>query len=86
VYAAGVRVGLARGFGEQEVPLSERFFAGGSTTIRGFEQNSVGPVGADREPRGGEAMFVVNNELRFPLVSVFDGVGFADIGKRVSRC
>jgi outer membrane protein assembly factor BamA len=80
VYAGGVRMGLSRGFGGQELPLSERFFAGGSTTIRGFEQNSIGPVGFDREPRGGEAMFVVNNELRFPVVSIFDGVGFVDIG------
>jgi outer membrane protein assembly factor BamA len=40
VYAAGVRAGLATGFGGQEVPLSERFLAGGSNTIRGFAQNS----------------------------------------------
>lgn len=25
-------------------------------------------------------MLVINNELRFPLVSIFDGVGFVDIG------
>jgi outer membrane protein assembly factor BamA len=29
---------------------------------------------------GGEAVFILNNELRFPLVSVFDGVGFVDLG------
>ena len=25
-------------------------------------------------------MFLVNNEVRFPLFSIFDGVGFVDLG------
>jgi outer membrane protein assembly factor BamA len=80
VYAGAIRVGLAKGFGGQEVPLSERFIAGGSNTIRGFEQNSVGPQFFDRTPIGGEAMLVINNEVRHPLVSIFDIAGFVDIG------
>jgi outer membrane protein assembly complex protein YaeT len=79
VYAGGIRVGLATGLGGQEVPLSERFLAGGATTIRGFEQNSIGPT-AGRVQLGGEAMLVINNELRVPLFSIFDGVGFVDVG------
>jgi outer membrane protein assembly factor BamA len=85
VYAGAARVGLAKGFGGQEVPLAERFFAGGSTTIRGFEQNSVGPKILDRDPTGGQAMLVINNEIRFPVVSIFDGVGFVDIGNVYRR-
>jgi outer membrane protein assembly complex protein YaeT len=80
VFATGVRLGLAKGLGGQEIPLSERFFAGGGTTVRGFEQNSLGPIGADRLPRGGDGMLVINNELRFPLIKWFDGVTFIDIG------
>ena len=80
VYATGVRVGLATGLGGQEITLGERFLAGGSTTIRGFEQNGVGPIGFDRLPLGGDAVLIFNNEIRFPLVSRFDGVGFVDIG------
>ncbi len=79
VYAVGARVGIARGLGGS-VPETERFYAGGSTTLRGFEQNAVGPIGADRIPTGGDALLVINNELRFPLVSIFDGVGFFDVG------
>jgi len=80
VYATGVRVGLATGLGGQEITLGERFLAGGSTTIRGFQQNGVGPIGFDRLPLGGDAVLIFNNEIRLPLVSRFDGVGFVDIG------
>jgi outer membrane protein insertion porin family len=80
VFATGVRLGLAHGTQSGLIPESERFFAGGSTTLRGFEQNAVGPIGANLIPLGGDAMLVINNELRFPLVSVVDGVVFSDIG------
>jgi len=80
VYATGVRVGLAAGFGGSLLPETERFYAGGSTTLRGFEQNAVGPVGPTGIPTGGQSLLVLNNELRFPLVSIVDGVGFVDIG------
>jgi len=79
VYAAALRVGAAHGLGGQEVPLSERFLAGGATTLRGFEQNSVGPIVAGL-PLGGEGMLVLNNEIRFPVVKFLDGVGFVDVG------
>jgi outer membrane protein assembly complex protein YaeT len=86
VYAVAVRVGLANGLGSgQDVPLSERFLAGGSTTLRGFSQNSLGPIGSDGVPLGGEAMFVLNNEIRFPLFKIFDGVAFVDIGNVFNR-
>ncbi len=84
VFATGVRVGLARGFGDR-VPETERFYAGGSNTLRGFEQNAVGPVGPDRIPTGGEALFVLNNEVRYPLFRLVDGVAFVDIGNVYDR-
>jgi outer membrane protein assembly factor BamA/autotransporter translocation and assembly factor TamB len=79
VFATGVRVGLAKGIGG-EVPMTERFFAGGSVSMRGFAQNAVGPIGPDRIPNGGNALIVFNNELRAPLFGRFDGVIFTDIG------
>jgi outer membrane protein assembly complex protein YaeT len=80
VYATAVRLGLAKGLGGQSLVPSERFFAGGATTVRGFEADSLGPVDYAGSPAGGDAMFVLNNEIRFPVVSVFDGVGFLDLG------
>jgi outer membrane protein assembly complex protein YaeT len=74
VYAGSVRVGLSGGLGSPEVPIARRFFTGGGTSVRGFEHNSIGPF------TGGNAVFVMNQELRFPLLSFFDGVGFVDVG------
>jgi outer membrane protein insertion porin family len=79
VFATGVRLGLAKGIGG-EVPISERFFAGGSVSMRGFAQNAVGPIGADLVPTGGNGLIVINNELRAPLFWRLDGVIFTDIG------
>jgi outer membrane protein assembly factor BamA len=79
VFATGIRLGLARGIGG-EVPTSERFYAGGSTTLRGFAQNAVGPIGVGNVPAGGTMLLVLNNELRAPLAWIVDGVLFVDIG------
>jgi len=84
VYATGVRVGLAQGIGGL-VPRSERFYAGGSSTLRGFAQNAVGSIGPNRIPVGGEAMLILNNELRMPLVKIVDGVVFLDLGNVYDR-
>lgn len=81
VFATGVRLGLSHAFGAASaVPLSEHFLAGGSTTVRGFEQDGLGPKGLGGEPLGGTAMFILNNELRFPLRGPLDGVVFLDAG------
>ena len=80
VLALGARSGMAKGVGGQEVIPSERFLAGGGTTVRGFDQDKLGPLDALGAPFGGDAMFVLNSELRFPLYKFFDGVAFIDAG------
>ena len=78
--ASAARLGVESGFG-QELPLSLRFFAGGSTTVRGYGFHELGP----KDPVtgmavGGEAMLVLNEELRFPLYKIIGGVVFLDMG------
>lgn len=80
VYAGGVRVGLGKGLGGQDLIRSERFFAGGGTSVRGFAQNTLGPVDFLGEPSGGNSLFITNQEIRFPAWRFFDGVGFLDAG------
>ena len=52
---------------EPVVPLPERFFAGGGTSIRGFGLNQAGPRDpCTGFPIGGLALLAFNQELHFP--------------------
>lgn len=68
-----------------EIPLHERFYAGGSTTVRGYIQDSVGPSrpGPDAKPvpLGGTRMALLNAELRLTPSEGFGFVLFSDAGK-----
>jgi outer membrane protein assembly complex protein YaeT len=80
LWASGVRVGIASAFGGLLIG-SERFFTGGSNTLRGFNFNEVGP----RSPVtgnfiGGDAVFILNQEIRFPVYRWIRGVAFYDAG------
>lgn len=83
VLALRLRVGsffgtTSLGPGHDFIPPEERFFAGGSTTVRGFQRNELGPgvyVGSAPafdstrvtfSPTGGTRLLVANLELRFP--------------------
>ncbi len=66
--------------GTPHVPVYERFFAGGISSLRGFEFRSVGPQEFD-EPTGGEAMLLNGAEYTFPLYErLFRGALFVDGG------
>ena len=85
VLALSARAGMAWPFRETtEVPIHERFYAGGSTTVRGFTQDSIGPSGLDANgdliPTGGSSMLVLNVELRLNPGEGFGVVLFCDAG------
>jgi outer membrane protein insertion porin family len=63
-----------------EVPIQKRFFLGGRTTVRGFEEESLGPRAADGTPTGGNYMLNLNTEFRVPLQYGFNVALFADAG------
>ncbi len=73
------------------IPLPERFFAGGGTSLRGFALNQAGPRDAVTGfPVGGQAMLVLNQEFRFPMHLPFIGTSlggafFYDGGNVYSR-
>jgi outer membrane protein assembly complex protein YaeT len=78
----------------QDIPASERFFAGGSTTNRGFSVDQLGQpnlCGGELPgpkctftpggfPTGGNGELLMNTELRVSLSKSFAGVGFLDVG------
>jgi outer membrane protein insertion porin family len=66
-FSATSRLGL--GGGRQPIPIHERFFAGGSNSFRGEKFDELGPKDpVSQKPVGGEALFLLNFELTFPLI------------------
>jgi outer membrane protein assembly complex protein YaeT len=71
-----------------DLPASERFFAGGDTSVRGYALDRLGtPATIDRNgfPTGGNAVFILNAELRVPLIGGLGAVGFMDAGNVFNR-
>ena len=89
-FVAGVRLGTAVGFVRaidnevvDDVPVSERFFAGGDTTVRGFVLDRLGDEETLNErgfPQGGSGLVVLNGELRTGYWKGLGAVGFVDVG------
>ena len=81
VYAFSVKAGAAHSFeGSKEVPLIERYFLGGRSTVRGYSNDALGPKGDDGNPTGGNIFALVNNELRVNLWRGLGVVAFMDSG------
>ena len=80
--ATALRLGVTNGLGrnrDMELISFERFWAGGSSTVRGYGERSLGPLDSAGNHRG-DVLFVFNTELRFPLYQPVGGVVFFDTG------
>jgi len=68
------------------VPLSARFFAGGTSTVRGYDTQDIGPKAprfiffGERDAIGGELRLLNNLELKYKLTEQFRVYGFLDSG------
>ncbi|HNX19859.1 MAG TPA: BamA/TamA family outer membrane protein, partial [Acidobacteriota bacterium] len=80
--AGSTRFGLAWPFKDTAaVPLSQRFFAGGADSMRGFARDKVGPLdGPGGNALGGESMLVTNLEARYRFWGRAHAVVFYDVG------
>lgn len=70
IFKVGGELGYADGFGDTpELPFFKNFFAGGSTTVRGYNGRSLGPRDTGETPRpiGGDKRVLANMELFFPV-------------------
>jgi outer membrane protein assembly complex protein YaeT len=104
VAAGRIAVGLADGFPRpvtvtapdgtvteetiEDLPASERFFAGGDTTMRGFALDSVGTpetITATGFPKGGNGLLLLNAELRVPVWKDLGAAFFVDTGNVYER-
>jgi outer membrane protein insertion porin family len=72
----------------RELPASERFFAGGDTTVRGFALDRLGTADTlDPQgfPKGGNGMVIFNFETRAPYWKNLQAVWFVDAGNVFNR-
>jgi outer membrane protein insertion porin family len=81
VVAVSLKSGMSQGFEKTtDLPLVERFFLGGRTTVRGYEQDTLGPKGVNGSPTGGNMFILTNLELRTDIAKGFGLVTFLDGG------
>jgi outer membrane protein assembly complex protein YaeT len=97
VAAVGLRLGVGQTYREDRdalLPIAERYFAGGATTLRGFALDEASPKRkivlengdvVDGEPIGGNVLALLNLELRFPILGNLRGVVFSDNGNVYRR-
>jgi outer membrane protein insertion porin family len=62
------------------IPTVDRFYFGGANSIRGYSENSVGPVDSLGNPMGGRVIALANFELRTPMTGKFWFTLFGDVG------
>ena len=84
--AFGARAGLVHSLnnsGPDElttIPIDERFFNGGATTVRSYGERDLGPHDRKGNPIGGEFFTVFNVEYTFPILGELQGALFYDAG------
>jgi outer membrane protein insertion porin family len=84
--AFGARAGIIHSLttnGAEEataLPIDERFFNGGATTVRSFGERDLGPHDNHGHPVGGEFFTVFNVEYTFPIFGELQGALFTDAG------
>jgi len=92
IWANSLRLGFDKAFGHSFVPLSQAFFSGGGSTLRGFPLDGAGPqktipaCGDPADPAtcslinvpvGGNELLIVNTEFRMPVPQIKQGLGVA---------
>ncbi len=88
VFESGARMGIVDAYADSvEVPIFERFFGGGSGTVRGYAERRVGPRDpTSNDPIGGEAMAIGTLEEVVTLLEeergrpILKGSVFLDVG------
>lgn len=81
VFSTAMRFGRIQTIGDNVViPINELYFLGGDTTIRGFSEDSLGPLDANGNATGATTRWIVNEELRVKLFRSISAVAFFDIG------
>jgi translocation and assembly module TamA len=74
-------IGTAAGASQFDLPPDQRFYAGGSATVRGYKYQSIGPQFPDGNPEGGASVVAGTVELRQRILSNYGFAAFLDGGQ-----
>ncbi len=80
VFASRLRSGALFGGAIGEIPASDRFFAGGGGSVRGFEFQSLSPRNADGDLIGGRSILEMSLETRVRFTQTIGAAAFVDAG------
>jgi outer membrane protein insertion porin family/translocation and assembly module TamA len=80
VLANRIRVGTIVTRDLTSMPFSERYFLGGSSSVRGWGRFEISPLDTNGLPVGGRSLAEASSELRFPVRGKLSGVMFVDAG------
>ena len=82
VFASRFRLGFAEPMHNgEEVPLFERFYAGGSNSVRGYGRSLLGPRSSSNDPIGGRSLIEGSLEFRQQFTEKIGGALFVDFGQ-----
>jgi outer membrane protein insertion porin family len=83
VFMTRGRFGYIESLIEKPVPLGEKFYVGGPTTVRGFRYGAAGPLDEAGNRLGGTKELIFNFEYNFPVIPAarLKGLVFFDVGK-----
>jgi outer membrane protein assembly complex protein YaeT len=80
VWASYARAGVIVANSPDNLPFSQRYYLGGSTTLRGWGRYQVAPLTEDGLPIGGRALLQFSTELRVAVRGSLGAVLFVDTG------
>jgi len=82
ILASRLKIGFAEPLGpEENLPISERLYAGGEKSVRGYARRKLGPLDARGNPIGGLSLIEGSVELRRPIWGPLGGALFIDFGQ-----
>ncbi len=65
-------LGLAQGYGDKDLPFFKRYYGGGSSSVRGFDFNSLGATYTDGKAKGGELSMLASTAIISPMKFIKD--------------
>ncbi|MBF0570420.1 MAG: outer membrane protein assembly factor BamA [Candidatus Omnitrophica bacterium] len=76
------RTGIVQSYPDTpDVPIFERYFAGGQDSIRGYDERTVGPLDPNtNDAVGGDAILLGSVEYTVPIIEIIKGAIFFDTG------